>query len=235
MNIDRRGFLVAAAALGATSLSGGILAANAAGGASLIELPKLPWEQSALDPVISGNTVGFHYAKHHKGYVDALNKLIAGTPLEGRSLVEIVRESAGKADKAAIFNNAAQTWNHTFYWNSLSPKGGGKPGAELVSRIDDSFGSFDDFRRAFLTASTGQFGSGWVWLVLDKGSKKLSLIKTGNADTPISGDMHVPLAVLDVWEHAYYLDYQNRRLDYATAILDKLMNWRYVEDNLGKS
>lgn len=232
MNIDRRGFLVAAAALGAASLSGGALASNAAADKRLIKLPELPWGQGALDPVISSSTVGVHYGKHHKGYVDALNKLIVDTPLEGRALDEIVREAAGKAGKVAIFNNAAQAWNHSFYWNSLSPRGGGKPGADLIARIEASFGSFDEFRKAFLTASTGQFGSGWVWLVLDKGSKKLSLFKTGNADTPITGDTLVPLAVLDVWEHAYYLDYQNRRLDYATAVLDKLMNWRFVEENL---
>ena len=199
-----------------------------------LELPKLPWEPGALDPVISSRTVGVHYGKHHKGYLDNLNKLLAGSPLEGRSLEEVVRETAGKADKVGIFNNAAQTWNHSFYWQSLSPKGGGKPGAEVLGRVDAAFGSFDEFRKAFLAASAGQFGSGWVWLVAEKASKKLALLKTGNADTPISGDALLPLAVLDVWEHAYYLDYENRRGDYAAAVVDKLLNWRFVEENLAR-
>ena len=145
-----------------------------------------------------------------------------------------MRETAGKADKVGIFNNAAQTWNHSFYWQSLSPKGGGKPGAEVLGRLDTAFGSFDEFRKAFLAASAGQFGSGWVWLVAEKASKKLALLKTGNADTPISGDALLPLAVLDVWEHAYYLDYENRRGDYAAAVVDKLLNWRFVEENLAR-
>ena len=173
-----------------------------------------------------------HYGKHHKGYLDNLNKLLAGSPLEGRSLEDVVRETAGKADKVAIFNNAAQTWNHTFYWQSLSPNGGGKPGAELLGMIDSAFGSFDEFRKAFLAAALGQFGSGWAWLVADKASKKLALVKTGNADTPLSNPAVVPLAVLDVWEHAYYLDYENRRADYAAAVFDKLLCWRFVGKNL---
>lgn len=238
MNFDRRTFLMAAAAASAASVSGLALAADpapqAAGGKARIDLPKLPWEQGALDPVISSLTVGIHYGKHHAGYVDNLNKLLVGNALEGRSLEEIVRETNGKADKVALFNNAAQTWNHTFFWHSLSPKGGGKPGADVLGKLNDAFGSFDDFRKAFLAASGGQFGSGWVWLVADKASKRLMLLKSSNADTPISADVVVPLAVLDVWEHAYYLDYQNRRADYAAAVFDKLLNWRFVEENLTK-
>lgn len=231
---NRRHFLVAAAA-SATSLSSMAWAADAPPAKASITLPALPWEPGALDPVISSRTVGIHHGKHHKGYVDNLNKLLAGTALEGRSLEEVVRESAGKADRLAIFNNAAQTWNHTFYWHSLSPKGGGQPGSELLGRIESAFGSFDEFRKAFLAASAGQFGSGWVWLVMDKASRKLALVKSGNADTPLTSNGLTPLAVLDVWEHAYYLDYENRRAEYATAVLDKLLNWRFVEDNLANA
>ena len=231
MERDRRNFLLATAAIGAASLSGLSLATDAK---AALELPKLPWEPGALDPVISARTVGVHYGKHHKGYLDNLNKLLAGSPLEGRTLEEIVRETAGKADKVGVFNNAAQTWNHTFYWRSLSPQGGGKPGVDVMNRLDAAFGSFDEFRKAFLAAALGQFGSGWAWLTIDKASKKLALLKTGNADTPISSNTAVPLAVLDVWEHAYYLDYENRRADYAAAVFDKLFNWRFVEENLAK-
>lgn len=237
MNLDRRTFLMAAAAAGAASVSGLALAADPSSqvaGKARIDLPKLPWEQGALDPVISSRTVGIHYGKHHAGYVDNLNKLLVGTALEGRSLEEIVRETNGKADKVALFNNAAQTWNHTFYWHSLSPKGGGKPGVDVLGKVSDAFGSFDDFRKAFLAASGGQFASGWVWLVADKATKRLMLLKSSNADTPISADVVVPLAVLDVWEHAYYLDYENRRGEYAAAVFDKLLNWRFVEENLAK-
>lgn len=237
MNLDRRTFLMAAAAAGAASMSGLALAADPSpqgAGKARIDLPKLPWEQGALDPVISSRTVGVHYGKHHAGYVDNLNKLLVGTALEGRSLEEIVRETNGKTDKVALFNNAAQTWNHTFYWHSLSPKGGGKPGTDVLGKVNDAFGSFDDFRKAFLAASGGQFASGWVWLVADKASKRLMLLKSSNADTPISADVVVPLAVLDVWEHAYYLDYENRRGEYAAAVFDKLLNWRFVEENLAK-
>ncbi len=178
----------------------------------------------ALAPVISSSTIGFHYGKHHRDYVDTLDKLVTGTPLEGVRLEELVRETAGKPDKTVIFNNAAQDWNHTFNWNSLAPGGGGKPGAELSAKIESAFGSFEEFRKAFLAASTSQFGSGWVRLVLERGSKRLALLKTSNAETPISGTIAQSLAVLDVWEHAYYLDYQNRRIEYATALFDKLLN-----------
>ena len=224
MKLDRRDFILAAAALGAASASGLSLAADAK---AAIELPKLPWEPNALEPVISSRTVGVHYGKHHKGYLDNLNKLLVGNPLEGRSLEEVVRETAGKADKVGIFNNAAQTWNHTFYWQSLSPKGGGKPGAELSGMIDSAFGSFEEFRKAFLAAALSQFGSGWAWLVADKASKKLALVKTGNADTPLSNPAVVPLAVLDVWEHAYYLKYQNKRPDYIAAFYN-VIDWDEV-------
>ena len=193
-------------------------------------LPPLPYAESALDPVISANTLGFHYGKHHKGYVDNLNKLIAGTELTGLSLEQLVRETAGKADHVAIFNNAAQIWNHTFYWRSLRAKGGGEPPAALRQKIESAFGSVDGCRKELATAATTQFGSGWAWLVLE--GDKLKVVKTGNAETPLTQGAR-PLLTVDVWEHAYYLDYQNRRVDYVNAVLDKLINWGFAADNLG--
>ena len=193
-------------------------------------LPPLPYAENALAPVISANTVGIHYGKHHKGYVDTLNKLLAGTDLASLSLEKLIAETGGKADKVAIFNNAAQTWNHTFYWRSLRPKGGGEPPATLKQKIDASFGSLDACKKALATAATAQFGSGWVWLVLQAG--KLKVVKTDNADTPLTQDVK-PLLTIDVWEHAYYLDCQNRRADYVNGVLDKLINWGFAADNLG--
>jgi superoxide dismutase, Fe-Mn family len=198
--------------------------------AALHVLPPLPYAETALDPVISAHTIGFHYGKHHKGYVDTLNKLIAGTELANLTLEKLIAETAGKADKVAIFNNAAQTWNHTFYWRSLRPKGGGEPPAALKQRIDASFGNLDACKKELATAATTEFGSGWAWLVLEGG--KLKVVKTGNAETPLTKGAK-PLLTIDVWEHAYYLDYQNRRADYVDAVLDKLINWGFAADNLG--
>jgi superoxide dismutase, Fe-Mn family len=193
-------------------------------------LPPLPYAENALDPVISANTIGFHHGKHHKGYVDTLDKLIAGTELASLPLEKLITETAGKADRVAIFNNAAQAWNHGFYWRSLRPKGGGEPPTALKQRIEASFGNLDACRRELTTAATTQFGSGWAWLVLD--ADKLKVVKTGNAGTPLTKGMK-PLLAIDVWEHAYYLDYQNRRADYVNAVLDKLINWGFAADNLG--
>jgi superoxide dismutase, Fe-Mn family len=195
-----------------------------------ITLPPLPWADNALDPVISANTLGFHYGKHHKAYVDNLNKLIAGTPLEGQPLEKIILEVAGKADKAGIFNNAAQVWNHTFYWNSLKPQGGGTPPAALAKLIERDFGSLDTLKKELATAATTQFGSGWAWLASDNG--KLVVTKTSNAELPMTKGQKA-LLTIDVWEHAYYLDYQNRRPDYANAVIEKLLNWQFAADNLG--
>jgi Fe-Mn family superoxide dismutase len=192
-------------------------------------LPPLPYVQNALEPVISANTISFHYGKHHKGYVDNLNKLIAGIEFAGMPLEKIIIATTGKADKAAIFNNASQAWNHTFYWNSLTPNGGGEPPAALKTKIEASFGSVDACKKELATAATTQFGSGWAWLVLD--GDKLKVVKTSNADSPLTKGMK-PLLTIDVWEHAYYLDYQNRRVDYVNAVLDKLINWRFAADNL---
>ncbi len=193
-------------------------------------LPALPYADSALAPVISANTIGFHYGKHHKGYVDNLNKLAAGTKFAELTLEEIITATAGKADDAAIFNNAAQAWNHAFYWRSLMPKGGGEPPAALKLKIDAAFGNLDGCKKELAAAATTQFGSGWAWLALDGG--KLKVVKTGNADSPLTKGMK-PLLTIDVWEHAYYLDYQNRRADYVSAVLEKLINWEFAAANLG--
>jgi Fe-Mn family superoxide dismutase len=194
-----------------------------------ITLPDLPYGESALAPVISANTLAFHYGKHHRNYVDTLNKLIAGTPMAGLPLAEIIAQTVGKADKAAIFNNAAQAWNHTFYWNSLRAKGGGEPPAELRERIEDDFDDVEACKKELLAAATSQFGSGWAWLVIEE--DKLRVVKTANAGTVV-GKRSTPLLTIDVWEHAYYLDYQNRRADYAAAVLDKIVNWGFAADNL---
>jgi len=194
-------------------------------------LPALPYAESALDPVISANTLSFHYGKHHKGYVDNLNKLLVGTELANLSLEQLINETAGQADKVAIFNNAAQTWNHTFYWHSLRPKGGGEPPSELLDLIKSAFGNVDACKKELATAATTQFGSGWAWLVLE--GDKLKVVKTANADTPLTKGAK-PLLTIDVWEHAYYLDFQNRRADYVNAVLDKLINWNFAADNLGE-
>ena len=180
--------------------------------------------------MISAKTIGFHYGKHHKGYVDNLNKLAAGTKFAELTLEEIIAATAGKADNAAIFNNAAQAWNHTFYWRSLTPKGGGKPSAALLEKIKAGFGTLEDCKKELAAAATTQFGSGWAWLALDGG--KLKVVKTGNADSPLAKGMK-PLLTIDVWEHAYYLDYQNLRADYVSAVLEKSINWDFAAENLG--
>ena len=203
---------------------------NQAESVSPFALPSLPWAEDAMDPLISSKTIGFHYGKHHKAYVENLNKLVLGTEFAKLPMEKIIAETAGKADKAAIFNNAAQAWNHAFYWRSLKPKGGGEPSAALKKKLEASFETFDAFKKEFAAAATSQFGSGWVWLVPD--GDKLKVIKTGNADTPIAKGVK-PLLTIDVWEHAYYLDYQNRRPDYIAAVIDKLINWDFAAKNMG--
>lgn len=203
---------------------------QAAQSGSQYVLAPLPYPDTALQPVISANTLSFHYGKHHKTYVDNLNNLVANTDLAGKSLEDIIRASDGQADKAAIFNNAAQVWNHMFYWHSLKANGGGEPSAALKQKIEASFGSVEACKKEFAQAALTQFGSGWAWLVVDNG--KIAVAKTGNAETPITKNLR-PLLTIDVWEHAYYLDFQNRRADYANAILDKLINWDFAEANLG--
>ena len=225
----RRSLLLAAGntiLLGATGLP---LRARAAAQSQNF-LPDLPYALDALDPVLSANTLGYHYGKHHKAYADNTARLIAGTPLEGLSLVQLIAASAGKPDQAALFNNAAQTWNHSFYWQSLRPRGGGEPPAALRQRLEAAFGSVAAFKKEFANAAITQFGSGWAWLVAD--GERLKIVKTGNADTPLTAGLK-PLLAIDVWEHAYYLDYQNRRADYANALLDKLIDWDFALRNLG--
>jgi Fe-Mn family superoxide dismutase len=190
-----------------------------------INLPELPYGKDALSPYISANTLDFHYGKHHKTYVDNLNKLIAGSDLAQLPLEEIVKIAAKDPAKTGIFNNAAQVWNHSFYWQCLKPGGGGAPTGAIAAKIDAVWGGYDKFVEELKTAGTTQFGSGWAWLVSDRG--QLKIIKTANADTPLAHGLK-PLLTLDVWEHAYYLDYQNRRPDYLAAVIDKLINWDFI-------
>ena len=192
--------------------------------------PPLPYAEDALAPVISANTLSFHYGKHHKTYVDNLNNLVKGTDYENASLEKIINETAGKADKAGIFNNAAQVWNHTFYWHSMKGNGGGKPTGKIADMIDAAFGGYDSFRKEFSATTVSQFGSGWGWLVLDAGA--LKIVKTSNAEVPFTKGQK-PLLTIDVWEHAYYLDQQNKRAVYVDAVIDKLLNWSFAAQNLG--
>jgi Fe-Mn family superoxide dismutase len=196
-----------------------------------ITLPALPYAKDALQPHISAETLEFHHGKHHQAYVTNLNNLIKDTDLAGHSLDDIILASAKDASKAGIFNNSAQVWNHTFYWNCMTPNGGGAPTGALAAKIDEAFGSYDKFKEEFKQAAVTQFGSGWAWLVADKVNGALSIMKTANADTPMA---HGKIAVLtvDVWEHAYYIDYRNRRPDYVTTFLDKLVNWDYANAKL---
>lgn len=194
------------------------------------ELPALPYARDALAPTISNDTLDFHYGKHHQAYVTNLNGLVDGTPMASHSLEEIVKETANDSGKAGVFNNAAQVWNHTFYWHSMKPGGGGKPHGKVAELIDRDFGSYDKFREAFSKAGATQFGSGWAWLVLVNG--KLEVRKTPNAETPLTEDGVTPLLTMDVWEHAYYLDFQNARPKYIEAFLDNLVNWDFANQNL---
>jgi len=196
-----------------------------------IELPGLPYPHDALAPHISAATLELHHGKHHKAYVDKTNTLVAGTALADRSLEQIIRATAGDGAKAALFNNAAQAWNHTFYWKSMRP-GGGTPDGPLARRIEASFKSFDAFAESFKAAAVAQFGSGWAWLVLEGG--RLRVTATANADTPIA-HRQIPLLTIDVWEHAYYLDYQNARPAYIETWLTNLVNWEFAAENLSKS
>ncbi|MCZ2136548.1 MAG: superoxide dismutase [Burkholderiales bacterium] len=192
-------------------------------------LPPLPYTDHALEPLISAHTLSFHYGKHHKAYVDNLNKLVEGKDLAKLSLEAIIKQSAGNAELAGVFNNAAQVWNHTFYWNSLKPNGGGKPTGAIAAAIERDLGGYDKFKADFANAAVTQFGSGWAWLVADAGV--LKIVKTGNAETPLTRGQK-PLLTIDVWEHAYYLDYQNLRAKYVEALIDKLLNWDFANANL---
>ncbi len=187
------------------------------------DLPALPYEMNALEPYISTTTMEYHYGKHHRTYVENLNKLVKDTEFAAMSLEDVVKNTADNPSYALIFNNAAQAWNHAFFWNCMSPNGGGRPEGELLKKIERDFGSYENFRQEFKNAATSQFGSGWAWLAEKDG--KLLVLKTANADTPLAHGMK-PLITIDVWEHAYYLDYQNRRVDFVDAFLDHLVNWK---------
>jgi superoxide dismutase, Fe-Mn family len=195
-------------------------------------LPELPYEENALEPVISARTLSFHYGKHHAGYVAKLNELVENTPYWDCPLTEVVRRSANDSSAKLIFNNAAQSWNHDFYWRSMRRKGGGAPGGALGRAIERDFGGLSEFRETFATIAAGQFGSGWAWLVAGKDGK-LGVVATDDADTPIVRGM-TPLLTIDVWEHAYYLDYQHRRPDYIGVWLDRLINWEFAAQNFSE-
>ena len=196
-----------------------------------IELPPLNYAQSALSPHISEETVSFHYTKHHQGYVNKLNAAIKDTQWETKPLEDIIKQVIQKDKGVGIFNNAAQIWNHTFYWNSLSPQGGGVPTGSLQDAIHESFGSFESFKTEFTKVATTTFGSGWAWLVLSSSSKKLEIISTSNAQTPLTEGKLKPLLTCDVWEHAYYIDYRNARDKYINAFWN-VVNWKFATQNL---
>jgi len=191
------------------------------------ELPPLPWPEDALEPVTSARTISFHYGKHHRAYVDNLNKLVAGTDLENRSLEEVIGAVAGDPAKMGVFNNAAQVWNHSFFWQSMKSGGGGAPSGALAAGIDAAFGGLPAFVEQFKAAAVGRFGSGWAWLVDDAGA--LKIVTTANAEMPVPPLK--PLLTCDVWEHAYYLDFQNRRPDFVQAFCDSLVNWDFAARN----
>ena len=196
------------------------------------ELPPLPYDKKALEPHISANTLDFHHGKHHQAYVTNLNNLIKDKPLAGHGLEDIITSTFGKADQIGVFNNAAQVWNHTFFWHCMKPGGGGAPSGEVAAAIDASFGSMDKFKEEFKNACVTQFGSGWGWLVAEGG--KLAVTKTPNAENPLAQGK-TALLTCDVWEHAYYLDYQSRRPDFVQAFMDNLINWDFVAENLAKA
>ena len=190
-----------------------------------ISLPVLPYEKNALAPHISQQTIEYHYGKHHNAYVTNTNKLIEGTDLSNQDLENIIKKTSKDTSMSSIFNNAAQVWNHSFYWACMKPGGGGPPSGAIAERIASDFGSYEKFAEQFKNAGTTQFGSGWAWLILK--DNHLEIMKTSNADTPLAHGLQ-PLLTVDVWEHAYYLDYQNRRPDYLASFLEHLINWDFV-------
>jgi Fe-Mn family superoxide dismutase len=200
--------------------------------AMAFELPPLPFPKNALEPHMSAQTFDFHHGRHHQAYVTNLNNLIKGQPAESQSLEEIIKSSYKDTSKTGLFNNAAQVWNHTFFWNSMKPHGGGAPSGAAAQAINGAFGSLDKFKEQFKAAGAGQFGSGWAWLVADGG--QLKIVATPNAVTPLA-EGQTAVLTCDVWEHAYYLDYQNRRPDFLQAFLDHLVNWDFAAQNLAKA
>ncbi len=198
---------------------------------SSITLPDLPYAKDALLPHISAETLEFHHDKHHNAYVVKLNELIAGTDLAGQDLEQMIKASAKDASKAGIFNQAAQIWNHTFYWNCMTPNGGGAPTGAVADKIMAAFGSYEKFAEEFTAAALTQFGSGWAWLVADEINGNVSIMKTANADLPMAHGK-IALLTIDVWEHAYYIDFRNLRPKYVKTFLDSLVNWEYVNAKL---
>ncbi len=195
------------------------------------QLPALPWDEAALAPTISAKTISLHYGKHHLAYVKKLNELVAGTPYADQTLEQIITATAGKEDAKKIFNNAAQTWNHTFYWNCLAPRSGGAPSGRMSKELE-ALGGYEAFRKKFSQAAVDTFGSGWAWLVAKGG--KLEILATSNAENPLTKGA-TPLLTIDVWEHAYYVDYENRRPEHVDAVIDKLLNWKWAEEQLEKA
>ncbi len=198
---------------------------------STITLPDLPYAKDALQPHISAETLEFHHDKHHNAYVVKLNELIAGTAFEGQDLEAIIQATANDASKLGVFNQAAQIWNHTFYWNCMTPNGGGAPTGAVAEKITAAFGSYEKFAEEFTNAALTQFGSGWAWLVADEVNGNVSIMKTANADLPMAHGK-VALLTVDVWEHAYYIDFRNLRPKYVKTFLDSLVNWDYVNAKL---
>jgi Fe-Mn family superoxide dismutase len=227
--VDRRSILIGSSmVLGLAGMGVGVRAAAETKLAGAY--PPLPYPDNALAPAISSETIAYHYGKHHKAYYDAVMKGVAGTDFSGLSLEDIVEKTAADPSRAALFNPAGQLWNHNFYWTSMRPKGGGKPTGAVAARIDESFGGYDGFRKAFLGAGTKLFGSGWVWLV-EGPQNKLAVAATSNADSPMAHGVRC-LLTCDVWEHAYYIDWRNRRADYLGSWLDQLVNWDFANQNL---
>jgi superoxide dismutase, Fe-Mn family len=196
------------------------------------QLPPLPWAENALEPVISARTIGLHYGKHHATYVKKLNELVAGTRFADMPLEHVIAASVGSEETQKIFNNAAQTWNHTFFWNCLKPRAGGQPGKAIARQIDESFGGYAKFKEQFSEAAVDCFGSGWAWLVAR--GDKLEILATANAGNPLTMGA-TPLLALDVWEHSYYIDYENRRPEFVDAVVDKLLNWDFAAEQLDKA
>lgn len=229
--MTRREFTTLVAASAATVLGSTLFPLTThAQGAPMFPMPALPYAEDALDPVISANTLSFHYGKHTKTYYDNINKLLAEKPMAGMSLERVFMDASKDAAAIGLFNNAAQAWNHTFYFQCMKKGGGGAPSGKLAEKINSAFGGFEAFTTAFTEAAVTQFGSGWAWLVDDAGT--LKVVKTPNAMNPLVNNQK-PLLTIDVWEHAYYLDYQNRRADYVKGFLEKLVNWEFVAKNLG--
>jgi len=226
--LGRRDFLLASAGAAFMLAMGGVSCSTRQDPSHI--LPPLPWAENALEPVISARTIGFHYGQHHRKYAENLNSLVAGTEFARQPLERIIIATAEAAERQALFQNAAQTWNHTFYWRSLRPPGGGEPPEMLKRAIEASFGSLAACKKKLAQVALDRFGSGWAWLVLD--SDRLAAVGTGNAGVPITSAMK-PLLAIDLWEHAYYLDYQHRRADYVSAVLEKLVNWEFAAENLG--